>query len=110
MTQAPPTKSERAEAIARCASMLAEHYEIDPSKMFTATQSKSLAVREARQMLIYHLYRNGMSFDRIGKLVGRSGDYCRRMESQGAIRMMGKDRKLIDRLPVIPSSLRLAHV
>lgn len=105
----PPTKSERAEAIARCAAMIAEYCNFEASKMFTQVQSKSLAVREGRAMLIYHLHREGMSFDAIGKLVGRSGDHCRRAEAQGVIRMMGDDRKLLDSLPKIPSSLQITQ-
>jgi hypothetical protein len=109
MNPTPPTKSERVEAIARCANMIAAFHKIEPAAIFTETQSKRAAVREARCMLIFHLHRSGMSFDRIGKLVHRSPEYCQRAEKDGVIRMMGEDRELIESLPKIPNTLQISQ-
>jgi hypothetical protein len=110
MNPTQPTRIERAEAIARCANMIAAFHKIEPTAIFTETQSKRSAVREARCMLIFHLHRCGMSYDRIGKLVHRSPEYCQRCEKDGVIRMMGEDRELIETLPRIPNSLQVERV
>ncbi len=109
LTMNPPTKSERAAAIAKAAEMIGEHYGIAPQKMFTDVLSRSAAVREARSVLIYHLHRCGMSFEAIGRIVGRSAEHCQRTERHGVIRLMGEDRAMIDALPQIPTGLNITH-
>lgn len=104
MTQ-PPTKTERAEAIARCVEMIAEHCGVPALNIIDPRPKHGKALRDAKALLVYHLHRCGMSMNSIGRILQRSDDYIQRIESHGAVRMMGSDMELVASLPMIPSSL-----
>lgn len=104
-----PHKQAKAEAIVRCITTICRFYGADPAKLINPAQVRSNAGMQARAALVYHLYRSGMSFHAIGRILHRSEDAIRRYEREGAIRMMGEDRKMIEGLPVIPNSLQLTH-
>ena len=97
----------KADTIARCTEIIAEHHEINPVRIFTETQVKCPKIREARSILMYHLYECGMTFDRVAKLVSRSPDFCRRSINQSSISLMDDDRELLASLPMIPRSLEI---
>jgi len=105
----PPTKTAKAEAIARCANIIADHFGFPPDKIFTDIQSKSLAVREGRALLIYHLHRCGMSYLAISRLVKRSEDHVRRSDVAGktASSVDKETADLLARLPQIPTTLEI---
>jgi len=103
------TKQTKADAIAACATLIADHLKTNPAKIFTDVQSKEAPGRKARFMLIYHLHRCGMSFDRIGKLVRRSPDYCQKSRGDTLMRLTTRDREILAKLPQIPTTLEIAH-
>ena len=104
------TKTARAEAIAKCANIIGKYCNVDPQKMFTGSQTKSVAVREARALLICHLYREGMSFLAIGRLFRRSEDHVRRAQFHGIKRLVEDDHKMLESLPSIPNTLNISNV
>jgi phosphopantetheine adenylyltransferase len=105
-----PTKTERAEAIARCSAMIAEQYKIEARQMFVGTQTKSQTVRDARDLLVYYLHKSGMGFLAISRLIQRSEDFVRRAEMNGKNRLMPADVELMNAMPQIPSSLDISRI
>ena len=103
-------KRHRAELITRCIVAIAEHCGVKPEQLVSETPWKGRALQEAKGLLAYHLYACGMSFESIARVMRRSVDHVRRLEGQGAIRMMGDDRKLIDSLPKIPTTLEIVNL
>lgn len=93
------TKQEKAQWIADCAETIANHYRVAPTALFDVHASHSHAVQNARNVLIFHLYRNGMSYNSIGRVVKRSVDYVRRGEKRGAARLLSPDKWMIGKLP-----------
>lgn len=102
-----PYRAAKLQAITHCVATIARHCEVDPLHIVDGKTHKGAAIREARSMLAFHLYRCGMSYQSIGNLLQRSKDNARRLESDGAIRMMGEDRQMIDSLPAIPNRIEI---
>jgi len=103
-------KRHRAETIAACATKIAEFCKTDPMKLFTDVQSRTPEGREAMSILVYHLHHCGMSFNRIGKLVSRSPEFCKRANRDASIRIMDDTRELLASLPFVPNTLEIACV
>jgi hypothetical protein len=110
MTTQPATRSERSDIIARCTTMIAEHCKVDPFHIISDKPRKGAALQEARALLVYHLFYQGMSYNSIARMLQRSCDQIRRMERKEAACMMGDDIKLINRLPKLPSALQITAV
>ena len=100
----------KADTIAACATIIAEHCDTVPEKVFTEIQSKCHKVREARSILIHHLNNCGMTFDRIGKLLQRNPGFCQKANRDFTIRMMSDDFEILKKLPFVPNSLECAEI
>jgi hypothetical protein len=98
-----PTKQDRAKAIEVAACMIASEYGVNVRKLFLEAQTKCQQTREAKELLVYYLHSQGMSFLSISRIIGRSEDFTRRAQIAGQSKLMKSDKKLIARLPKIPS-------
>jgi len=104
-----PTKQDKAQAIHQCVLAITSYYEVPPGRILSEVPHKGSAVKNARNMLICHLRRSGMSFESIGRLVKRSVDSVRTGNHQGIIRMLPEELVLFDSLPSIPSTLSITN-
>jgi len=100
-------KQTKADQIARCASVIGDFFEVPADHIISPLPRKGNRLQNARSLLTYHLYSCGMSFTAICRLLGRSIDTVRRMESAGAIQCMGKAKEIVEGLPRIASTLEI---
>ena len=103
------SKQTKAQAISQCLLAITDYYEVPPERLLSEIPYKGSAVKNARNMLICHLRRSGMSFESIGRLVKRSVDCVRTGNHQAVIRMLPEEQALFDALPSIPSTLSLTQ-
>ncbi len=110
-TKPPPSPAKLAKIaiILECNQAIADYFKVPADHIISESPRKGTRIQDARALLAYHLYDCGMSFESIARLLMRSVDHIRRIESAGAIRMMGKDKDLLATLPRIPSTLEISN-
>tara|TARA_R110000868_G_scaffold271838_1_gene531161 strand:- start:4857 stop:5180 length:324 start_codon:yes stop_codon:yes gene_type:complete len=94
--------------------IIAEHFEVNTDvfakRIIEQQQIRCLRMKKAVYSLTYYMYHGGMSYDKIGRFLGKHNDAIRRYESQGRLMMRGDHAKMIDSLPKIPTTLEIQTV
>lgn len=102
-------KKQRANIIAACIAQVAEYYGIDQAMIYEGSYRHSAALMDARAVISYHLHRSGISTGSIAGILRRSENSALNYKGRGAVRMMGRDRVLIESLPEIPTTLEITR-
>lgn len=108
MTPTTTHPNTRASQISACIESVAKHFHADPRKVLTAFAPKNPDVVRSRIFVWYHLHRSGMSFAAIGRIFGKlSADNVARRVRYGVLSMTDEERLMLDKLPVITSSVEI---
>lgn len=92
---------------------ICEHYAISPLQLSNwkndpnYNASKSPKVTSAKQILIYHLYECGMSYEAIAKFLKLSTNRVSEHKSHGKRLVLGGMRDFVDMLPRVTSTLEI---
>jgi len=102
-------KQAKAAAIGQALIAIAEFYRVEPRRIISEEQCRGQVTRDARDVAVFYLYRQGLSWNFLSWLFKRSVDCVRKCEARGAIRMMGEDWEMLKALPRIPNTVEVAR-
>jgi hypothetical protein len=98
-------KQNRAAELAACIEPIAAHFGCDPVRLFSSFNRPGEAVKNARNLLWYHMHDCGMSYYAIARIFKLSDTHVARSARQGMLRLSDADREVLARVPRISNTL-----
>ena len=90
---------------------IAEYFEVDADnlamRIHQRQQIRCPRMQKCLFAITYYMYHGGISYDSIGRFLGKNNDAIRGYESKGRLMMRGDHAAMIASLPKIPSSLEI---